>query len=241
MARMEEKQVWIKRFFSKTGPTYDEVVHRFTFGIDRLWKKKILARINSPRRVLDLACGTGILAFAIARKYPESRVIGVDITKGYLDIARSKAEAMGVKNVSFVHCRAEEYASDERFDAITTSYLPKYADLPLLIRNLRELIAPGGILLMHDFTYPTAPILRKTFAFYFKLAQPIGGWWYPEWKEVLLELPNVIRETEWVAETTSAMAREGFCEIQVESLTLQGAALVSAVPSSRGGLQRSLR
>lgn len=228
MASLEEKRYWVDKFFSRTGPTYDEVVHRFTLGIDRLWKKRILAQIAPPKRVLDLACGTGILTFAIARKYPESRVIGVDITKGYLGVARLKADAMGVRNVDFIHSPAEEYLSDARFDTITTSYLPKYADLPLLIRNCRRMIAPEGTLLMHDFTYPSAPMLQKIFALYFKLAQPIGGWWYPEWKEVLRELPEVIRLTDWVSEATAAMKEEGFCDIQIESLTLQGAAIISS-------------
>ncbi|MEO2054804.1 MAG: class I SAM-dependent methyltransferase [Nitrospira sp.] len=228
MASLEEKRRWIDKFFSRTGPSYDEVVHRFTLGIDRLWKKRILAQITAPRRVLDLACGTGILTFAIAQKYPECRVIGVDITKGYLDVARLKAEALGFRNVDFVHSPAEEYLIDAFFDTITTSYLPKYADLPLLIRNCRRMIAPEGTLLMHDFTYPDSPMLQKLFTLYFKLAQPIGGWWYPEWKEVLRELPEVIRLTEWVSELSTAMKEEGFCEIQVESLTMQGAAIISA-------------
>jgi len=228
MVSLEEKRQWIDKFFSRTGPTYDEVVHRFTLGIDRLWKKRILAQITPPRRLLDLACGTGILTFAIAEKYPECRVVGVDITKGYLGVARLKAEALGFRNVDFVHSPAEEYSSDAPFDTITTSYLPKYADLPLLVRNCRRMIAPEGTLLMHDFTYPTSPVLQKIFAIYFKLAQPIGGWCYPEWKEVLRELPEVIRLTEWVSELTAAMKKEGFCEIRVESLTMQGAAIISA-------------
>lgn len=228
MASLEEKRQWIDKFFSRTGPSYDEVVHRFTLGIDRLWKKRILEQITSPRSVLDLACGTGILTFAIARKFPESCVIGVDITKGYLGIARLKAEALGFKNVDFVHSPAEDYLSHARFDTITTSYLPKYADLPRLIKNCRRMMAPEGRLLMHDFTYPDSLILQKIFALYFKLAQQIGGLWYPEWKEVLRDLPEVIRQTAWVSDTTAAMEAEGFCEVQVESLTMQGAAIISA-------------
>lgn len=226
-----EKAAWIDQFFSKTGPTYDQVVDRFTLRIDRLWKKRILSRIETippPKKILDLACGTGILTLALARKYPESAVLGVDISKGYLEMARAKAKALKFDNVTFIHSRAEDFLTDDRIDAVTTSYLPKYADIDLLMGHLAKMLSPGGIIVFHDFTYPTSPILQRTFECYFKLIQPLGGWWYPEWKEVLIELPNVIRKTAWIPETTSAMAREGLVDIRIESLTLQGSALISA-------------
>jgi len=230
---LEEKRAWAEQFFEKTGASYDQVVNHSTFWIDRLWKKKILSKIPpSSRKILDLACGTGILTFAIAKKFPNARIVGVDLTKGYLDIARKKAEANRAADVTFIHSSAEAFVSDEPFDACVTSYLPKYADLDLLISNLSRMISPGGILVFHDFTYPTNPLLRWTFEAYFKLLPPIGGWRWPEWKETLYELPVVIRKTRWIEELTAAMRREGFEAIQVESLTMQGSALVT---SRKGG------
>ena len=225
---LEEKRAWAEQFFAETGATYDQVVDQSTFRIDRLWKKKIIARIpSSSRRILDLACGTGLLTFAIAKKFPEAHVVGVDLTKGYLDIARKKAGENRIANVSFVHSAAEDFVSDELFDAVTTSYLPKYADLDRLIPNLSRMLVPGGRLIFHDFTYPSHPILQWTFEAYFKLLPPIGGRRWPEWREVLYALPEVIRKTTWIADLTAAMRREGFSEIDVASLTLQGSALVT--------------
>jgi len=212
------------------------VVHRFTFGIDSLWKQEILLKIPPSKRVLDLACGTGILSFAIKKKYPGCEVIGVDITEGYLEVARRKAAERAVSGLSFVRSSAEDFFSDKAFDAVTTSYLPKYADLPRLVRNVGKMLRPGGVFLLHDFTYPSSKLLQRLFEAYFNCAQPIGSWFYPEWKEVLLELPKVIRKSPWVSELTDSLRREGFLEIAVQSLTLQGAALVSAKrPGARQG------
>ncbi|MFY9269285.1 MAG: class I SAM-dependent methyltransferase [Candidatus Manganitrophaceae bacterium] len=225
----EEKRAWAEHFFEKTGASYDQVVHQTTFSIDRLWKKKIISTIPpSSQKILDLACGTGILTFAIAKKFPDARIVGVDLTKGYLDIARKKTQVNRTANVTFVHSPAEEFFPADRFNACVTSYLPKYADLDRLMTNLSQILAPGGVLIFHDFTYPTNRFLRWTFEAYFKLLPPIGGWRWPEWKETLYELPKVIRKTNWVEELTEAMARERFREIRVESLTLQGSALVTA-------------
>jgi len=227
MAQLKEKREWVECFFKETGASYDEVVKRFTFGVDHLWKKKMLSKIPPSKNILDLACGTGILTLAIKKKYPSCRVTGIDITEGYLEIARAKALSMGTEDITFINVPAEEYVSNDLFNVITTSYLPKYADIPRLIHNMSRMLAPGGIILFHDFTYPTSRFLQLLFGLYFKCAQPIGGWFYPEWKKVLKALPAVIRQTEWVSEVTWAMDKEGFFDIEVESLTLQGAAIVS--------------
>ncbi|MEC4678162.1 MAG: class I SAM-dependent methyltransferase [Nitrospirota bacterium] len=227
MTELAEKRNWIKSFFSETGSTYDEVVNRFTFGIDRLWKKKILSKIPPCERVLDLACGTGILTFAIKNKYPECEITGVDISEGYLSVAREKALQSATKNLSFMHCPAEDYISDRCFDVVTTSYLPKYADIPRLMHNVGNMLAPNGRVIFHDFTYPTSKFLQLIFEVYFKCAQPIGAFYYPEWKDVLSELPKVIQKSQWISELSTAMNNEGFKNITVETLTLQGAAIVS--------------
>ncbi len=224
----DKKRAWIEQFFSHTGRSYDSVVNIFTLGIDRLWKKKIVEKLSAPKRVLDLACGTGILTMAIAKRFLKCEVVGVDISSDYLEVAWRKAFKHKIKNVSFILSPAEEFTSQALFDVVTASYLAKYADIPLLIKNLSGMIAPGGILIFHDFTYPKSPFLQSLFAVYFSFFPPIGGLFYPEWKEVFHELPNVIRETKWVAEITAALKREGFCDIQVESLTCEGSAIVSA-------------
>jgi demethylmenaquinone methyltransferase/2-methoxy-6-polyprenyl-1,4-benzoquinol methylase len=222
-----DKTKTIEAFFSKTGPTYDSVVHYFTLGIDRLWKKRMEAALPPhPRRILDLACGTGILTLAIARAYPQCHVVGVDISDGYLGIA--KAKARGIDNVVFIRQRAEDFVSELPFDAVCASYLPKYAVLDRLIPSIASMLSPGGRVILHDFTYPTDLFLKWLFEGYMKLIGPIGGWCYPEWKEVLRDLPGVIRETTWVSETVEAMDRAGLDDIYVRSLTLQGAALITA-------------
>ena len=222
-----DKAEIIERFFARTGSSYDAVVHYFTLGIDRRWKRQMLAALPSaPRRVLDLACGTGILTFAIARAHPDCHVVGVDISRGYLDVAKAKATRSD--RVTFVHQPAEAFVSAQPFDAVTASYLPKYADLDCLIPQIAAMLSPGGVVIFHDFTYPTHPLLQWIFHLYFKTIPSIGGRIYPEWKETLRALPEVIRTTTWVAETVAAMRRSGLHDIRVASLTLQGAALITA-------------
>ncbi len=204
------------------------MVNFATFGIDRRWKRRIVDLIPpNSTRVLDLACGTGISTFAIANRYPNCHVVGVELRDEYLQIARQKVHKFRIRNVELVLCRAEDYQSGEPFDCITSSYLAKYADLKRLTRNTKKMLKKGGLLLMHDFTYPPKAYLVWIWRFYFKTLQLIGSRLFPAWREIYYGLPALIQETRWVPELKEALGENGFKDIQIEYLMAYGSAVVT--------------
>lgn len=219
----------VERFFRGTGSTYDVVVNVATFGIDRLWKRRIVSLIPAgAERILDLACGTGISTIVIARRFPKARVVGVELRDEYLAFAREKVRVRALSNVELVLSRAEDYRSSEPFDCISSSYLAKYADLPLLVRNCRDMLKDGGLLVMHDFTFPPNRTLVAIWRLYFKALQLLGGALLPRWREIYYGLPRVIEETRWLPELQQALAANGFRDIRTRYLTAYGSAIVSA-------------
>ena len=225
----DSRQELVQRLFPGTGETYDSMVYFGTFGCDRSWKKKILSKVPSAStRVLDLACGTGIVTFEIARRFPHCRVIGVDMTQEYLDVARKKAKSFSITNVEFIHQRAEEASFKEPFDCVTASYLPKYADLKILTRNVKGMLKENGLFVMHDFTYPDNPFIASLWEFYFKLLQLAGSRFYPQWRTIFYELPDVVRNTTWLPDFIASLRQCGFTEITVERLIVGSAAIVTA-------------
>ncbi len=218
----------VERFFSGTGCSYDRVAVVCTCGFDRAWKKRIIAAIPAQSlRILDQACGTGILTLAIARAFPGCRVTGVELRDEYLDIARGKARSAGIANVDFLLGRAEDVTVDE-CDCITSSYLAKYAELGPLIANAARMLRPGGVIIMHDFTCPERPLFRTVWHLYFRLLQTVGGRIWPEWRTVFHELPQFIRESTWLSDTLAALRDNGFRDITSESLTFGAATIVTA-------------
>ncbi len=218
----------VNRFFSGTGPTYDFISNLCTFGFDRLWKRSILKKIpEGPTRILDHACGTGILTFRIARKFPDCEVIGVELRDEYLTIAKNRAQAMGIANVEFILSRAEDVLLEGPFDCVTSSYLAKYADLTVLTRNTKEMLRDRGVLLMHEFTYPSYRFLALIWELYFKLLQTVGTRIYPEWRTIYKELPELIRKTRWVTELVALLEHTGFSDITMDSLTFGTSAIVT--------------
>lgn len=219
----------VHRFFSGTGPTYDHMVNLCTIGFDIWWKKKILEKIpGRPIRIMDQACGTGILTFKIAQKFPDCRIIGVELRYEYLNIAREKAKSLKLSNVEFILGRAEDVLLNGSFDCITSSYLAKYADIGSLVRNIRKMLPLRGVLIVHDFTYPPNRVFSRIWGLYFKLMQAIGSWKYPQWKEIFRGLPELIQETKWVVEIVKSLQENAFSDINIESLTLGTSTIVTA-------------
>ncbi len=227
---MSESRIEIvNRFFSGTGSSYDLIVKLNTFGADIWWKKKILAKIpGKAARIMDQGCGTGILTFEIARKFPRSRIFGVELREEYLDLAREKARVFNLKNVEFILGRAEDVLLEGPFDCITSSYLAKYVDLNTLITNNHKMLKNGGVLILHDFTYPENRMVARVWEFYLWLLQRMGVWFFPEWREVYQGLPKFLRGNKWVDEASRILKGNGFSDLHLEYLTLGTSAIVTA-------------
>jgi demethylmenaquinone methyltransferase/2-methoxy-6-polyprenyl-1,4-benzoquinol methylase len=211
----ENPKELIPIFFDDTANSYDRIVNWTTFGKDSFWKSKILEQLSSEKTVLDLACGTGILTKQIAEKIPNAEITGVDITKSYLEKAKEKL--ISNQNVSFVNQDAEKLNLGKKFDCITASYLPKYCTANVLIKNCLEHLNVGGKIILHDFTYPNNKLIQKMWNFYFKLLY-LTGFFIPNWKQVFIDLPHLIRTTNWVKDYETSMNNYGL-KIHKQNLT----------------------
>ena len=219
----------VYRFFTGTGSSYDRVVSVCTCGLDKCWKKRIIAKIPAnPTRILDQASGTGILTFGIARAFPGCEVTGVELREEYLQPAREKARSQGASNVKFIQGRAEDVMPEGEFDCITSSYLAKYADLGALIANAEKLLSADGLIIIHDFTWPSNPLFLIAWHAWFGLLRKVGGRVWPEWGTVFRELPEFLRLSSWLPETLAALRQHSFRDITVESLTFGASAVVTA-------------
>ena len=214
-----------RKFFAGTSSSYDTVVNIATFGQDAAWKRAILDLIPAGNyRVLDLACGTGILTFAIASKV--SGVVGVDLMEENIRVANKKAKQHGIGNATFCASAAETVPQqDNSFDFVTASYLPKYCDIDLVAKESARVLRRNGVLIMHDFTYPRGTAMRGLWNAYFRILR-IAGVFTPSWRPVFNELDNVIKHSKWVDGLVYAMNQHGFRNVRYKSLTCDTAAIV---------------
>ena len=213
----------VPKFFDETGTTYDGVVSYGTLGKDKYWKRKILEQISDGNSFLDLACGTGILTREIAEKFPSAEIVGVDITKSYLDVAKKNSNSFD--NISFILDDAEKFKLDSKFDCITASYLPKYCDPEVLVKNCVAHIKPGGKIIFHDFTYPKNLVIKLLWNFFFIFLR-LAGYFIPSWKDALIGLPKLIRRTKWLDSYSDAMKKSGL-KVSHQYLTYGASAILT--------------
>ncbi len=215
----------VPKFFGKTADTYDTVARWATLGKDEYWKKQILNQILNGESFLDLACGTGILTRKIAKKFPNAKIIGIDITKGYLEIA--KRNSTSYKNITFLHQDAESLHLDSKFDWIISSYLPKYCDPKILVKNCIDYLNPGGSIIFHDFIYPKNKIVQKIWNTHFVVLRFLGKF-FPSWKEAFRELPELIRSSSWLRDYENLMRKNGL-QITSHILTWNTVAILKGI------------
>lgn len=232
--KLEDREALVDRWFTGTGESYDRVVAWTTLGLDSYWKKKILARMPAQaERVLDLACGTGIVLEKLATKYPDAELVGVDLTKEYLEVAEVKLRQKGIQ-VELIHANAESAPLEGLFDAVCSSYIPKYVDPDKLLSCITPHVKPGGIVVLHDFTYPKTFLYRRVWRVWMWSIHTLGTFVFPSWKKAFDdELVTVIRDTHWPRIFADAFRRHGYVDVRSRELSARSSMIVSArVPNA---------
>lgn len=218
-----------EQYFCGNGASYDHIAQVSTLGLDGWWKRKILRRIpRSPSRILEQASGTGILTCQIAQRFPNCRIIGVELHEGYLSVARNKVRDLKLTNVELIKGRAENVVFEGEFDCIVSDYLAKYVDLDLLVAHASKMLRKDGVLIMHELTRPTNPLFVALWNLHFKVLRAYGRWRHPEWNMAFEDVPSLLARTRWVEELTQALRAHGFSDIAVEPQIFGASVLVSA-------------
>jgi demethylmenaquinone methyltransferase/2-methoxy-6-polyprenyl-1,4-benzoquinol methylase len=169
---------------------YDRMGAILSFGQDPLWRRALVDAI-APRhdqRVLDVATGTGMVAFALARR-GGGQVVGLDQNEAMLGAARRRLEAMPslAGRVTFVQGEAERLPfADGEFDALSFTYLLRYVDDRAgTVRELARVVRPGGRIAMVEFGVPASPALRALWRVHTRVGLPaLGRVVSPAWYEV---------------------------------------------------------
>jgi demethylmenaquinone methyltransferase / 2-methoxy-6-polyprenyl-1,4-benzoquinol methylase len=177
MAQERSKQ--IQTMFTRITGRYDLMNKVMTGGQDQNWRREAARHLNiGPNgRVLDLATGTGDLAFAIRERYPDAHVEAFDFSEGILREGVRKAEAQQAQKITWgVGDALSLPFPDATFDGVTNAFLLRNAvDLPRCLRELKRVTKPGGRVVCMEITHPQAPVFKQLFSLYFYRMVPVIG------------------------------------------------------------------
>ena len=176
--------VAVNTMFGRIARRYDLANHLLSGGLDFGWRRRLVAAVRraAPRDALDLATGSGDVAFALSRRLPAgTRITGMDFCQPMLDEAEVKKTTAGPGRFANVIFRQGDGLAlplaDESFDAVTISFgLRNLADRDRGLREMRRVLRPGGRLFVLEFSQPHA-WFRPLYFFYLQQILPrIAGW-----------------------------------------------------------------
>jgi demethylmenaquinone methyltransferase/2-methoxy-6-polyprenyl-1,4-benzoquinol methylase len=175
----DQRAARVRDLFGAIAPRYDLINDLQSFGLHRLWKRRALrlARVQPGEQALDLCCGTGDLALALARA--GAPTVGLDFSDAMLARAKARAAARppSAAPVTFVRGDALQLPfADGRFDVITIAYgLRNLADLDAGLREMLRVARPGGRVVILDFGRPRHPLWRAGYLAYLRVGVPLFG------------------------------------------------------------------
>jgi demethylmenaquinone methyltransferase/2-methoxy-6-polyprenyl-1,4-benzoquinol methylase len=160
----------VRAMFGRIAQRYDLANHVLSGGADFWWRRRAAKIIEGwrPKRVLDLATGSGDLALAIQRRLPDATVVAADFSPEMLDVARRK----GVRETVLADALRLPFASGS-FDCVTVAFgLRNMADWDVALGEMSRVLRAGGHLLVLDFSLPTGA-LRPAYRFYLHRCLPM--------------------------------------------------------------------
>lgn len=167
------------QMFDRISRRYDLLNHLLSFGLDSYWRRRAVGKLDCKSRqvILDLACGTGDLTLAAAKRCSDGRILGIDKAPKMLQIAARKISAR--KNDSIRLLIGDGLAipiTDNCCDATMIAFgIRNMPDTFACLQELHRLLNIGGKVIVLEFSQPTNRVLRALHRLYLRRVVPVVG------------------------------------------------------------------
>jgi demethylmenaquinone methyltransferase/2-methoxy-6-polyprenyl-1,4-benzoquinol methylase len=166
------KKQQVAKMFNSISNRYDFLNHFLSLGIDIRWRKKAIRHLKQykPSTILDVATGTGDFAIEALRLNP-SRIVGVDISEGMLEVGRKKIKTLGVsEKIALQLGDSENLPFDNNsFDAVIVAFgVRNFENLDAGLAEIYRVLKVGGNLVVLEFSKPIKFPMKQLYGIYFK-------------------------------------------------------------------------
>ncbi|MCE2816485.1 MAG: bifunctional demethylmenaquinone methyltransferase/2-methoxy-6-polyprenyl-1,4-benzoquinol methylase UbiE [Cryomorphaceae bacterium] len=227
------KKEQVAEMFNAISPKYDALNRILSVGIDQSWRRKTVREIRATgaTQILDVATGTADLALALADGIPGSKVVGVDISAGMLDVGRQKVRARRRDDRVRLDLGDGEQLpyGDAEFGAITVAFgVRNFEHLEQGLRDMHRVLQPGGTLAVLEFSQPTSWPFRPLYLFYFNNILPRIGRLISKDASAYTYLPDSVQAFPYGEAFAAKLQEAGFRTVRIRPLTLGIASLYVA-------------
>lgn len=214
----------VREMFAGIAGRYDLLNHLLSGNTDRRWRRLVAERLQpvlsvEGARALDVACGTGDLALALAAR-GKARIVGTDFCRPMLEIATRKA-ATNVSEIPFVEGDALSLPFvDQSFDVVTIAFgLRNLSSVENGLKELWRVLKPGGRVAILEFSRPVVPGFRLLFQIYFRRILPRLGGMISGSRAAYEYLPDSVSEFPDQQRLADLMRGAGFEHVEYRNLT----------------------
>lgn len=193
-------------------------------GIDRSWRKKAIKALRPfrPRRIMDVATGTGDFAILACRELQPDALIGIDISEGMMNVGREKVSRVHLSDkISFV--REDRLAlsfADTSFDAVTVAFgIRNFESLDKGLSEICRVLKAGGHLVILELSAPERFPMKQLFSIYSKVVIPLLGKCISKDNNAYTYLPQSIRAFPQGEVMQEVIRRAGFSKVHFKRLT----------------------
>jgi demethylmenaquinone methyltransferase/2-methoxy-6-polyprenyl-1,4-benzoquinol methylase len=220
----KSKKEEVAQMFNNIAANYDFLNHFLSLGIDHLWRKRAVKELKAvqPKRILDIATGTGDFAIANLKLQP-NQVVGLDISEGMLEVGRQKMKKKGVDNiVSMMLGDSEDLPfEDNYFDGLTVGFgVRNFENLEKGLGEMLRVIRPGGKAVILEFSKPKVFPVKQAFGLYSKYFIPFFGKRISKDEKAYAYLPESVAAFPEGKDFESVLAKVGYK--QINSIPVSG-------------------
>lgn len=219
-----EKAEQVEQMFDNIAPTYDRLNHRLSWNIDRYWRRKALRQLQPchPRKLLDIATGTGDLAIQAVKMMPDVKVTAVDISEQMMKFGQEKVQKAGLAgSISFDKQDCTQLTiPDASYDAVTAAFgIRNFADLDKGLSEMCRVLRKGGHLCIIELTTPVAFPMKQLFRIYSHTVLPLYGRIISKDTSAYSYLTRTIEAFPQGERMTGILKKAGFAEARFQRLT----------------------
>jgi len=217
------KKEQVEQMFDNISGKYDLLNRILSMGIDVRWRKKVVKSVKkaNPKKVLDIATGTGDLAIQIA-KSTQAQITGFDLSAGMLEVGRKKVTKEKLDDrIEMIQGDAENMPFENNsFDVITVAFgVRNFENLKKGLDEIYRVLKPGGKFIILEFSQPESFPMKQLYAFYSKNILPKIGKQISKDESAYTYLPDSVKAFPYGEEMKKILKNSNFSKFSDKKLT----------------------
>lgn len=194
----QSKKNQVEEMFDSISPRYDLLNHLLSANIDKLWRKNTINKLKlfKPNLILDIATGTADFAVA-ATKIKGTKLVGVDISEGMLEVGRKKIEKKKLtESIELIKADSEDLPfANDKFDAAIVGFgVRNFENLKKGLTEIKRVLKPGAVFYILEFSKPAKSPYKQIYQFYFTRILPLVGRIVSKNSNAYTYLPESVKE-----------------------------------------------